>query len=146
MTKETVEKPVFVSLREAARRTGMSKAILNRKIKNGEIPVGEKGADGGYRIDESKLLRLMDASRVQQATGSGGTVGTAAAAPETVRLALIEERKARELAEAKLALIEKQLEDMRADRDTWRQQAEQAMRLLPPRGKRRPWWRWIVAR
>ncbi len=108
--------------------------------------MGEKGADGGYRIDESELLRLMDASRVQQATGSGGTVGTAVAAPEAARLALIEERKARELAEAKLALTEKQLEDMRADRDTWRQQAEQAMRLLPSRGKHRPWWRWIVAR
>lgn len=43
-----------------------------------------------------------------------------------------------ELAEAKLALVEKQLEEVRADRDRWAAQAE---RLALPSPARRWWWR-----
>ncbi len=134
--------PTLISLREAARRTGLSKATIGRKIKSGEISVREKGADGSFRIDASELRRFIDASRVTRATETSETVGTAA---ETLSIALLEADKAREIAEAKLALAEERLfdlkamlEELRGDRDQWREQAQRL--ALPSPGRR--WWRW----
>ncbi len=134
--------PTLISLREAARRTGLSKATIGRKIKSGEISVREKDADGTFRIDVSELMRFIDASRVTRATETSETVGTAA---ETLSIALLEADKAREIAEAKLALAEERLfdlkamlEELRGDRDQWREQAQRL--ALPSPGRR--WWRW----
>ncbi len=140
MTDETNGAPTYVTLGEAAKRTGLSKTTLHRKIRSGEISVRERGADGAFRIDASELLRFMDALRVQRATSSGGTNGAAAGAPLETQLALQEERHARELAETKLALTERQLTDALADRDQWREQAQRLV-LPGPKPERRGWWR-----
>ena len=152
MSDVPVGTPTLISLREAARRTGLSKATIGRKIKSGEISVREKGADGSFRIDASELLRFIDASRVTRATEPAETVGTgtgtAETATETPSIALLEADKAREIAEAKLALAEERLfdlkamlEELRGDRDQWREQAQRL--ALPSPGRR--WWRWRCA-
>lgn len=144
--------PTFVTLGEASRRTGLSKTTLGRKIKSGEISVYEKGEDGAYRIDPSELVRFMDAARVQRATSTDGAVGPPPETPETpllVRVALAETRLAdlHALTDRQLADLRNMLADVRADRDSWRTQAEQAQaavtRLLPgPPRERRGLWRW----
>ncbi len=151
MTEGTVGTPTLLSLHEAARRCGMSKSNLSRKIKAGELSVREKGEDGAFRIDMPELARFMDSSRVQRATRPEGTAGTAPEPPGTAletQIELIEARKACEIAEVKVALTESALAEVRADRDEWRRQAtlaqEQAAavtRLLPgPTPERRRWW------
>jgi hypothetical protein len=40
-------------------------------------------------------------------------------------------------------LLRRQLDDVRADRDAWRDQAQAAQRLLAPP---EPWWHWMVRR
>lgn len=145
--------PVLISLREAARRSGLSKSALSRKVRSGEISVREKGEDGTYRIDPSELLRFMDSSRVSRCTQSAGTTGTTGTTSGTAgtapgsspgqAIALVEERAARKLAEERLADLKGMVEELRRDRDVWRDQASAAMRLLPARepGRRRWWWR-----
>ena len=44
------------------------------------------------------------------------------------------------LAEERLSELKAMLEDMRRDRDAWREQAQ--TRLLPAPAARMPWWRW----
>jgi hypothetical protein len=134
---------VFLSLREAARRSGLSKATIWRKIKSGELSVREKGEDGAFRIDASELTRFMDASRVQRAVASPETVGTPTHFTETPEKStspncLAEALHACELAETRLADLKALLEQVKGERDRllaqsdhWRAQAEQALRLLP---------------
>ncbi len=82
MSDGTLGTPVLISLGEAARRTGLSKSTLSRKIRNGEISVRERGPDGVFRIDPSELLRFADAARVQRAeTRSAEVDETARTAP-----------------------------------------------------------------
>lgn len=165
MTDETNLTPTYVTLGEAARRTGLSKATLSRKVRNGEFSVRERGSDGAYRIDPSELLRFMDAARVQRATRLTEVEETVEPAPQTpetpleIRVALAEARLAdlkaladkqladlKALTDTQIADLRKLLEEVRADRDRWADQASQAQalatRLLPgPRPERRGW-RW----
>jgi excisionase family DNA binding protein len=140
----------FLSLRQAARLCGMSKDTLGRKIKSGEISAYSRGADGSYQLDPSELTRWMDAARVARsaAPDAPDRPPLAPAEPPPAH-ALIEERAARQLAEARLAdlkaFTDTQIADLRAtlselrgDRDQWREQAQRL--ALPSPGRR--WWRW----
>lgn len=140
MPDEPASPPAFVSLREAAKRTGLAKATIARKIKNGEISVREKRADGSYCIDASELLRFMDASRVQRATGSGETLRTPPEPPETPpSIELLAERHAREIAETQLTGLKALVDELRTDRDQWRETATATLRLLPGPPRRGLW-------
>jgi excisionase family DNA binding protein len=138
MDDATSPAPLYFSLRQAARHTGLSKDTIARKIKSGEISVAERTPEGGYRIALPELARYLDASRPRRPAPSDATDKAGGNEPETdARLAV---------AEAKVALLERQLDETRADRDSWREQATQAMRLLPSPPARRGWWpRWRTA-
>ncbi len=165
MSDGTLGTPVLISLGEAARRTGLSKSTLSRKIRNGEISVRERGPDGVFRIDPSELLRFADAARVQRAeTRSAEVDETARTAGGTLATQLAVESAARELAEARLAdikaLTETQIadlrnlvedlrrdrEDLRTDRDRWRSLAERlalpAPAPVPAVQQHQRLWRW----
>lgn len=158
MPDETSVTPHFISLGEAAKRSKQSKATISRAIASGKLAVREKGEDGAYRIDPAELVRYMSTvSPVRRATGDAETQETTATpskdketTPETAyetRLAILKERSRAELAEQRLADLKAQLDamkeaegraradhraqldDVRADRDQWR---EQAQRLALP--------------
>jgi excisionase family DNA binding protein len=155
MSDETNVTATYLTLGEAAKRCGLSKATLHRMVRKGRISVASKGDGGAFRIDPAEILRFMDMARVQRSSKTAETLETALDAPVETRIALIEAHKACELAEARLAdlqaMMATQLADLRVmlasverDRDCWREKANQVLRLLPgPRPERRGLWRWL---
>ena len=150
MDTDTNVTPTYITLGEAAKRTGLSKATISRMIRKGRISAKEKGEDGAFRIDPAEIIRFMDAARVQRATVQAENEDTNVThskdtelSSETAiatRLRELREHDALEvratLAEARLADLKAQLEvmkeqfgDMKQQRDGWQQQAERALLL-----------------
>lgn len=134
---------MFLTLGAAAKQAGLSKTTISRAIKTGKLSAERCPDTNSFKIHPSELHRFTEAAQVVR----GGQSATAETLPEPQ----VELRVRCEVAEAKLALTEKHLDDMRADRDLWREQATEAQaavtRLLPApstpperRGLRR-WWR-----
>jgi hypothetical protein len=108
-----------LSLEQAARLTGRGKTILARAM-SGRLFAGSK-EDGGSNIDGD------DVACVYPFPAPSETM-----AELRGRLALAEER---------LPELKAMLEDMRRDRDAWREQAQ--TRLLPAPAAPMSWWRWL---
>ena len=108
-----------LSLGQAARLTGRGKTILARAI-SGRLFAGSK-EDRGNNSDEAELARVYPFPAPVET-----------AAELRTRLALAEER---------LTDLKAMLEDMRRDRDAWREQAQ--TRMLPAPATPMSWWRWL---
>jgi hypothetical protein len=108
-----------LSLGQAARLTERGKTILTRAI-SGRLFAGSK-EDGRNNSDGAEVARVypFPAPRETMAELRG-------------RLALAEER---------LTELKTMLEDMRRDRDAWREQAQ--TRLLTAPAATMSWWRWL---
>jgi excisionase family DNA binding protein len=146
------------SLSQTAKRTGVSKATIHRAIKSGKLSAHRQD-DDSYKIDPSELSRVyemktgteVEGGTPEMATepvsrGSGETIRNPSRnAPENPSAAILQA----ELAGARqlIKFLEEQVEDLRGDRDGWRQQAETAQRLLTHARERavptpmRPWWK-----
>src|SRR5262249_1331957 len=108
-----------LSLGQAARLTGRGKTILARAI-SGRFFTGSK-EDGGHNMDGG------EAAGVYPFPAPVETV-----AELRTRLALAEER---------LSELKAMLEDIRRDRDAWREQAQTRLLLAPSAAM--SWWRWL---
>jgi hypothetical protein len=111
-----------LSLEQAARLTGRGKTILARAI-SGRLFAGNKEGskeDRGNSCDEAEVARVYSFPAPSETTAELRT-----------RLALADER---------LSELKAMLEDMRRDRDAWREQAQ--MRMLPAPAAPMSWWRW----
>jgi len=135
------------SLSQAAKRAGVSKATVHRAIKSGKLSASRQD-DGSFHIDPAELARVYPDSLKPVETSQGSSVETTRNGGNTQRNAVLEAELTG--ARALLQFLETQAEDLRRDRDGWRQQAETAQRLLthareatiasaalPPR----PWWK-----
>lgn len=120
------------TLGTAAKATGKSKTTIQRAIAKGNISA-EKLKSGGYSIDPAELHRVFPRL-------SGDTVvrnhelDTTRPPDETPEL-----RAKIEALEAMLTREREALDEVRADRDAWKQQAT-ALLAAPP--KRQNWWPW----
>jgi hypothetical protein len=108
-----------LSLEQAARLTGRSKTILARAI-SGRLFAGSK-EDRSNNSDDADLARVYPFP----------------APVETVA----ELRSRLALAEERLTDLKAMLEDMRRDRDAWREQAQ--TRMLPAPAAPTSLWRWL---
>jgi hypothetical protein len=147
----------MLSLGQAARLAQTSKTTLTRAIKAGRLSATRRD-DGSYAIDRAELGRVYtlktetpDTPATVTATGDVVHQATPAETPRDpfeVRLASVEGELtgARQL----IRFLEEQAEDLRRDRDGWRQQAETTQRLLtharetaivPAAAPSRPWWK-----
>lgn len=138
-----------LSLGQAAKLARTSKTTLARAIKCGRLSA-ERRDDGSYRIDPAELSRVFEITVETPVTGraTGDVVQHAtptrdpcetAVTPETVtRLAALDAEVAglREM----LRRADRQADDLRAERDQWRETAQAAQRLLVDQRDRRPWW------
>ena len=120
-----------LSLTQAARVTGKSKSTINRAIKSGKLSA-TRHDDGSYSIDGSELSRVF---RIEPTAGA--ELVSPALPAEPTRTATLEAENA--ALRAALAREREALDDLRADRDAWKQQAT-ALLAAPP--KRRGWWPW----
>jgi len=107
-----------LSLEQAARPTGRGKTILARAM-SGRLFTGSKEG-GAHNVEAAELARVHPLPAPIETVAELRT-----------RLALAEER---------LTELKAMLEDMRRDRDAWREQAQ--TRLLPPAAPM-SWWRWL---
>jgi hypothetical protein len=103
---------------QAARLTGRGKTILARAI-SGRLFAGSKEG-GSANVDGTESARVYPFPAPVET-----------AAELRTRLTLAEER---------LSELKAMLEDMRRDRDAWREQAQ--TRLLPAPAARMSWWPW----
>jgi hypothetical protein len=108
-----------LSLGHAAWLRGRGKTIFARAI-SGRFFAGNK-EDGGSNTEGAELARVYPFPAPDETVAELRT-----------RLALAEER---------LSELKAMLEDMRRDRDAWREQAQ--TRLLPVPAAPTSWWRWV---
>lgn len=120
-----------LSLTQAAMVTGKSKSTINRAIKSGKLSA-TRHDDGSYSIDGAELSRVF---RIEPPAGAEWV--SPESPTEPARTATLEAENA--ALRAALAREREALDEVRADRDAWKQQAT-ALLAAPP--KRRGWWPW----
>lgn len=110
--------------------TGKSESTINRAIKTGKLSA-TRHDDGTYSIDPSELARAFDAGPLE---------GTKRRDPEPEGTLLLEPIAA---LEAMLSREREISDDLKEDRDRWRQQATALLtdqRPATPTGAK--WWPW----
>jgi len=117
----------------AAKATGKSKTTIQRAISKGNVSA-EKGKNGRYSIDPSELHRVFPMIPTDTVSRESqiDTLGPLGETPELkAKLAVVE------------ALLEREREatdELRKERDSWKQQATA---LLPaPEKRQHRWWPW----
>jgi hypothetical protein len=120
------------TLGTAAKATGKSKTTLQRAIVSGYISA-IKLEGGGYSIDPAELHRVFPLKK-SETVSRDPKLDTSRPPDVTPEL-----QAKIEALEALLTREREALDEVRADRDAWRQQAT-ALLAAPP--KRRSWWLW----
>ena len=129
-----------LTLGQAAKHTGVSKSYLSKLIKTGKI-TAERQPNGEFRIDPSEL------DRIPEIRSQGRTENSPRERSDTQENTGWE--RERDLLTMLLHDREHHIQDLRQERDAWRQQAERAQQTLlltagekkeAPKPKR--WWRW----
>lgn len=101
---------VTLTMGQAAKETGVSKATLSKALKTGRLSYVAK-TTAGYEIDPSELFRVFPPKPSATVEGERS---------ETHREQLIlDDAHSREV-----QLLREQLEEVRTDRDAWREQAQ----------------------
>src|SRR3954464_9471474 len=150
---------MFLTLGEASKQSGFSKATLSRAIRDGKLSAQRSPETNSFKIDPAELHRYSEAMQVlratleterekHSATPSLDSESSAVSAVETrvqeIRKQIELEARAK-LAEERLADLKAQLEEMRRQRDTWQEQA-QRLALVGPKSPdvpvARSWWPW----
>jgi hypothetical protein len=124
--------PTELSLSQAAKATGKSKSTINRAIKSGKLSA-TRNENGSYSIDASELARAFPENPL-----SGFEWRTTQPPLEPVKIATLEAENS--ALQSALDREREALDEMRSDRDAWKQQAT-ALLSAPPK-KRRRWWFW----
>jgi len=122
------------TLATAAAACGVNKSTILRAIKAGKIS-GAKDEHGEWQIEPAELHRVYPAIEARNAAGTDAAQRYAA--PNAAAIAESHQRAA--LAEQRLSDLKAALDDMRGERDAWRDQAQRL--AISDQGARRSWWR-----
>lgn len=118
------------TLGQAAKAAGKNKTTIQRAITKGRISASKDDA-GAYSIDPAELHRVFPAVTVAQPSQSNDTQPHGSDADSRTKIAMLEAMLSRE---------REINDDLREDRDRWRQQATALLTASPE--KRRRWWQW----
>lgn len=119
-----------LTLGQAAKASGISKSALSKALKNGRVSYVAK-TDAGYEIDPSELFRVFPPKPTQPVAGE-----QLSTPPETGRTVDDPEKQLlRELLRERDARIE----DLRSERDDWKEQAQRLALAAPAAPQRRGW-------
>ena len=112
-----------MTLSEAAAWAGKGRPAILKALQKGTIS-GRKDEDGQWRIDPAELARVYKPGNMQD--------GSSVVPRSTLDMAQAIAGKDRELALLRemLAEVRDERDDVRQDRDRWREQAETQTRLL----------------
>ena len=119
------------SLGQAAKAAGKSKTAIAQAIQKGKISA-EKNVHGRWCIEPSELHRVYPAvHQVDNTPAQDSTVGSNTLQDGSVHeIALLKEQLAS--SRKQVEYLEGQVDDLRSDRDAWREQAQR--KLLTWRG------------
>jgi hypothetical protein len=131
----------MLTLAEAAKETGLTKPAIFKSIKNGKISAS-KDARGQWMIDPAELFRVYDPVSKKESVE-----------PQTANLSLLLKLKELEtkldVTDQRLLDKDREIDDLKAQRDHWRIQAEQITRLLTDgreheKKKKLGIWAWLL--
>lgn len=117
------------TLGTAAKATGKAKATISKALKSGRIS-GQKGDDGVFRIDPAEL------HRVYPPISESEHKETPKDEPEDSKIGILVRELETRLEAAQQRLTDKDgvIDDLREDRDRWRQQATSLLEDKRPKG------------
>jgi hypothetical protein len=131
-----------VTIKQAGRATGKSKATILRAIQGHRLSAAKDDVTGAWMIDMAELHRVFpaassDAAEAVQEADEAASVMRAEVG--MMRERLEDERRERERERTEKEAV---IADLREDRDRWRFQAEKLLLTDQRPGKRRRWfWR-----
>ena len=126
-----------ITLGEASRLTGLGKSTLARAIKAGRLSATRTDA-GTYEIDTSELFRVYAPAATQPVAATDGATGDVVHhATSDAGAALLEAQI--ESLKTVGEMLRRQVDDLKSERDAWRETA-QRLTIAPPAP--RSWWRW----
>ena len=112
----------MLTLAEAAKETGLTKPAIFKAIKSGKISAS-KDERGQWMIDPAELFRVYDPASKKETVE-----------PQTAHLSLLlklqELESKLEVTDQRLLDKDREIDDLRTQRDQWRTQAEHITRLL----------------
>jgi hypothetical protein len=112
----------MLTLAEAAKETGLTKPAIFKAIKSGKISAS-KDERGQWMIDPAELFRVYDPASKKETVE-----------PQTANLSLLlklqELESKLEVTDQRLLDKDREIDDLRTQRDQWRTQAEHITRLL----------------
>lgn len=124
------------TLGQAAKATGKSKPTISRAIENGTISA-IKNPNGSYTIDPAELHRVFSPLPL---ASNDTPAALPSETPNSDNVLQLEVKMLRERLEDK----DRALEDVRLDRDKWRDHAERISRQLAPPAapetRKKGWW------
>lgn len=129
----------MLTMGQAAKEAGISKATLSRAIKNGRVSAC-RNDKGGFDIDPAELFRVY--ARNPAMVAGNGSVKRDATGSVTVDETPVLRAEIDGL-RTQLALVKDQLDDVKAQRDGWQRQAELSQRLLADGRPRRGLFAWL---
>lgn len=124
-----------LSLRNAAKEAGVSKSTILRAIQGGRLSAA-RTPDGGYDIDPAELFRVYPPNSAERPSTDAPGQDTPAAAPAATAALEAQLEGLREI----LRRADATADELRQDRDKWRQMAEHQQRLIEDQ-RPRSWWR-----
>ena len=119
-----METPFYLSLGQAAKETGKSKSVISKALESGKLSYLEK-TNAGYKIDPAELFRVFPR------TLENG---------KKERLETHKDDLENTFLRRENELLRQQLDDLKEDRDKWRQQATNLLTHQPhkPEAKAEP--------
>lgn len=109
-----------ITLKEASEQVGVTRQTLMKAIKSGRVS-GQKSTNGEWRIEPVELFRVWPAVKgVQHPSHIQLTASDIPIAPSV-------DEEVVTLLKAQIDLLGSQLEDVRTDRNHWRQIAERSL-------------------
>lgn len=123
------ETALGLTLGEASKQTGKSKATLSRAVKNGRISA-QKQEDGSFSIEPSELFRVYKRVYDETPTTARNTTNETTRNPTSTPEKDIEIATLRaELSAArdKIDDLKRQADEIREDRDAWKHQANRLL-------------------
>jgi hypothetical protein len=115
---------VYLSLGQAAKEAGMSKATISKALKTGRLSYVSKST-AGFQIDPAELFRVFAPKPLLtvESERSQTPVETGKSQADVLELQLLRER----------------VEDLQRDRDAWREQAQRLALAGPEQQPRKGW-------
>ena len=114
----------YMSLGQAAKKAGLSKATISKALKTGSLSFVSKST-AGYEIDPAELFRVFPPKTLVTVESERSKTPVETGKSEADRL--------------ELQLLRERVEDLQRDRDAWREQAQRLALAGPDQQPRKGW-------